>query len=143
MLLTYSSTRSSWAGLTRASIIFENPCEERWTRGSSTRVTAVDGRAPGQIDRDCCPATHLFRLSRHVGLAEPVAAIGERELAVRRHGRVDPVALALGGLLEVRDHVGRRIVARIFVQQRQVALPDAFQSPQVRPSQAPISLVTS
>jgi len=31
-------------------------CEERWTRGSSPQVTAVDGRAPTEIDRQLLKA---------------------------------------------------------------------------------------
>src|SRR5258708_40158412 len=47
------------AGLTRASIIFAKFMRRGWTRGSSPRATAVDGRAPAQID-GFNPATCLY-----------------------------------------------------------------------------------
>jgi hypothetical protein len=36
------------------------------------------------------------------------------------------VALAVGSLFEVRDHVRRSVVGRVLVQQRQMPLPNAF-----------------
>src|SRR5712672_1516836 len=48
----FDPTWSSCAGLTRASITCVKPIRSGWTRGSSPRVTAADGRAPTQIDRE-------------------------------------------------------------------------------------------
>src|SRR5260370_23588187 len=76
-----------------------------------------------------------------VGLTETVASVGDSELAVRRDGRLDPVPLTVGGFLEVRDHVFRSIVLRVAVEQRQVTLPNAFDSRQSRQPQVRISFI--
>src|SRR5262245_194901 len=80
-------------------------------------------------------------LACHVALAEPVASVRDREPAVALHRRLDPVALALVGFLEVRDHVGRRVVAWILVDQRQVPLPDAFDAGELGGAGVTVSLV--
>ena len=87
------------------------------------------------------PSVPSLRAAGDVALAEAVAAVGDGELAVRRDRGLDLVALAVRGLFEVRDHVGRGVVRGVLVDQRQVALPDAFDARQLRHSQIRILLV--
>src|SRR5712692_8845969 len=71
----------------------------------------------------------------HVGLTESVAAVRDGELAVPTDRRTDSIPLVRGPVLEVRDHVFRRIVVRVLIEQRQVLLPDAFDSRQLGKSE--------
>src|SRR5258707_72130 len=80
-----------------------------------------------------------FPLAPGVGFAEPVAAIGDGELAIRCDRRTNPMSLALRGVLEIGDHVRRRVVAGILIQQRQVLLPDAFHARRLRQPEVGIS----
>ena len=56
----------------------------------------------------------------------------QRESAVRRHRRLDPVTFAVRRVFEVRDHVFGGVVAGLLVDERQVTLPDAFDAGQQR-----------
>ena len=48
------------------------------------------------------------------------------ESAVRADRRSNPMTAARLGVLQVRDHVFRRVVGGIRVKQRTMTLPDAF-----------------
>jgi hypothetical protein len=67
-------------------------------------------------------------LAGHVALAKPIAAVGDGEFAVLGDRGTDPIPFAFRGFFEVRDHVFRGIVVGVLVHQRQVLLPDAFDS---------------
>jgi hypothetical protein len=53
----------------------------------------------------------------HVALAEAVAAIGNGDLAVGSNFGGDLVALAIGGVLDICNHVGRCVVRRVVVEE--------------------------
>src|SRR5437879_4656733 len=53
-----------------------------------------------------------------------IAAVRHRERPIPRDGRLQPVTLTLRRVFEIRNHLFRRVVIRI--EQRPVALPDAF-----------------
>ena len=52
-----------------------------------------------------------------VGPTEPVAAIRDRETAVLAHRGPEPVPLALGGILQIRNHLPCGVVSRVWVKQ--------------------------
>src|SRR5580700_10372218 len=70
--------------------------------------------------------------ARRVVPAESVPAVRDRESPIPSDRRLDPVALALRGVLEIGDHAVRRVVLRI--QQRAMALPDALDPRRLRDS---------
>jgi hypothetical protein len=64
--------------------------------------------------------------------------IVKRPLGLDR--RLDPVAF-VAGLFEIGDHVRRRVVLRIAVEERKMPLPDSFDPRQARQARVPVALV--
>src|SRR5882672_12243356 len=77
----------------------------------------------------------------HVALAEAVAAIGDGDLAVGSNLGGDLLALAIGGLLDIGDHVGACVVRLVVVEKREMPLPDAFDPGQLGEPQIGILLI--
>src|SRR5580765_4095545 len=92
---------------------------------NAANVAASIGRLPV-----ASPFTQT--LARRVRLAESVPPVGHGERPVTPHRRLQPVALALVGIFEVGNHVGRRVV--LAIEQREMPLPDAFDARRGRES---------
>ena len=80
-------------------------------------------------------------LTRSVCLAEIVATVGDGERAIRRDRCLDPISLAIRRVFQIGDLIRRRIVRRVAIEQRQVALPDVLDCRKPRHPQIRILLV--